>query len=144
MWFVVYPIFINTNVIIIGSRKLPIEVIILPVVVGIDISSVSFILFGIGFMSCFFIFMFFGKNSISVIVETSSLITLYNIIPVIVLSIPYFNRYGVIIIVIISLVSCSIRFDVTCGSIFCFPKKYPLIIFDIVINGRVILIAIIG
>ena len=42
------------------------------------------------------------------------------------------------------LVICSIMLEITCGNIFCLPKKYALIILDILINGNVKLIAIIG
>lgn len=146
--FVIYsdvcPIFNNTYVIIIGSRNPPIAVIIFPVVVGIDTENISFMFSGSGFISCFLIFIFFGKNNINIIIDIISLIILYNISPVIADVNPYFNRCGVMIIVIVNLAICSNRFDITWGNICSFPKKYPLIIFDSVINGNVILIAIIG
>ena len=58
--------------------------------------------------------------------------------------VPYFNNLGKNIIIINNLNNCSITFDRVCGNIFCFPKKYPLIILDNDINGRTKAIDIIG
>ena len=64
-------------------------------------------------MSFFFMVTFFGIKIINMMIDNNSLIMLYRIKPVIVALIPYFKRCGVITIVIMSLVICSKRFEVT-------------------------------
>ena len=61
-----------------------------------------------------------------------------------VITVPYFNSLGKNIIIINNLKSCSMIFDKVCGNIFCFPKKYPLIILDKDIKGNTNAIDIIG
>ena len=49
---------------------------------------------------------------------------------------PFFINEGNKIINVNSLIKSSVMFDSTCGIIFSFPKKYPLSILDILINGN--------
>ena len=96
-----------------GSRKLPTEFIILPMVVGILIESISFIFSGTGFISDLWIFVCLGMKKNNINIDNSSLITLKRINPVIALVIPNFNRWGVIYMIITSLIICSKNNDTT-------------------------------
>ena len=81
---------------------------------------------------------------IRLIVDENSLRILISTTPVTAKTMPYFIILGIIKIINNNLTSCSIMFDMTYGSIFTFPKKYPFKIFDKQIKGRVKLMATIG
>ena len=74
------------------------------------------------------------KNSI--IIDVSSLIILTCTTKATAYSIPFFMYEGKNIINIISLTKSSVMFDTTCGIIFSLPKKYPLSMLDMLINGK--------
>ena len=57
---------------------------------------------------------------------------------------PYDINLGKNKMMIINLAICSITFETVCGIIFCLPKKYPLNMLDIEINGRINAIHMIG
>ena len=120
----------------IGSKKAPIEPIILLMVVGIPIDITSLIFVLSGFISFLVILKFFGMKKNNTNIEVSSLITFVRTIKATAYSIPYFIKIGMPMMMAISLTKSSVTFDNTWGNIFCFPKKYPLKILEILMNGK--------
>lgn len=76
--------------------------------------------------------------------DIPSLITLNRIIPTKAVVREYFSNLGSNSITRSSLTSCSRLFDMVYGHMRSLPKKYPLNISDMVMNGRVIPIAMMG
>lgn len=120
----------------IGSKKAPIEPIILLMVVGIPIDITSLIFVLSGFISFLVILKLFGMKKNNTNIEVSSLITFVRTIKATAYSIPYFIKIGMPMMMAISLTKSSVTFDNTWGNIFCFPKKYPLKILEILMNGK--------
>ena len=121
---------------IIGSKKWPIFPINLLPVVGILIRKILFILVAFGIKSFLSNLKFLGKKKNNTIIDVISLIIFDSTIKATAYSIPLVRKIGIPIIIIISLIISSVTFDTTCGIIFCLPKKYPLKIDEILINGR--------
>lgn len=119
-------------------------VIIRPLVFGIDISNIFLIYFLFRRRSFFVRANLFGKKINKMIKDIVSLIIFTNIKPHTALLTLFLISLGINILISVIRVICSIMLEITCGSICCFPKKYALIILDILINGNVRLIAIIG
>ena len=136
IYLFVYPHFVKAYVRIIGSKKKPIEPMIRLAVVGMPIEKTSLIFTLSGFKSFFEILKFLGMKKNRTNIDVSSLIILTSTTKATAYSNPFCKKNGIPIIRAISLMKSSVTFDRTCGNIFCFPKKYPLKILDILINGR--------
>lgn len=89
------------------------------------------------FISFFEILKFLGKKKNKIKIDDNSLITLDRIKNAIAYLIPLVTNIGRASIIINNLTMSSVILETTCGSIFCFPKKYPLKMLDIDINGSV-------
>ena len=120
----------------IGSKNAPIEPMILLMVVGMPIENTSLIFPLFGFKSCLVILKFFGIKKNRTKIDVNSLMTFVKTIKATAYSIPSFKKIGIPIMIAINLTKSSVTFDKTCGNICCLPKKYPLRILDILINGR--------
>ena len=89
------------------------------------------------FISFFEILKFLGKKKNKIKIDDNSLITLDRIKNAIAYLIPLVKNIGRASIIINNLTISSVILETTCGSIFCLPKKYPLKMLDIDINGSV-------
>ena len=118
-----------------GSKKAPIEPIMRLIVVGIPIEKTSLMFPLFGFRSCFVILKFLGTKKNRIKIEVSSLMTFVKTMKATAYSKPNFKKIGIPMMMAINLTKSSVTFDRTCGNIFCFPKKYPLKILEILING---------
>ena len=94
--------------------------------------------------SFMFIVMFLGVKNNNTIIKINSLIIFISTTPVTANTKESFISFGIIIIVRINLIICSITFDNVAGNISSFPKKYPFKMDEIQIKGRVKPIAISG
>ena len=82
------------------------------------------------------------NKDINIKVLSNSMIILDKTIKATAYSMPFVRKIGIPIAITISLIISSVTFDTTCGIIFCLPKKYPLKIDEILINGRTKLVQI--
>ena len=120
----------------IGSKKKHIDPINLLIVVGIPILKTSFILFLLGLKSFFVSLKFFGRKKNSTNIEVSSLMTFVKTTKATAYSKPNFKNIGIPIIKLINLITSSVMFEITCGIMFCLPKKYPLKMLEMLIKGK--------
>lgn len=119
----VYPFFNRHVVNIIGSRKKPMVPIILLNVVGMAIPKMSLIFSLFGFRSFLEIEKFLGRKKNNTSIDVSSLMMLVKTMKATAYSRPYFMNIGIPIIRVTSLITSSVIFEITWGSMFCFPKK---------------------
>ena len=119
-----------------GSRKYPILPMILEPVDGNPIDRTSLMVPRSGLMSSFLMVKFLGRYSKNMMIEKDSDMMLIRIYPMTAIRVPYFINFGKISRTTSSLNSCSRMFDTEWGIICCLPKKYPLMIEAIDINGK--------
>ena len=125
-----------------GSRKNPILPMNLEETVGREMEKISLIVFRLGLKSFFWIVNFLGAKKQKVVILTISVTILNKIRPITAKKTDFWIKIGSKNRIKNILTTCSIIFEMVFGIIRWRPKKYPFNMEEMLIKGRVNVIAI--